>query len=95
MSGCLNSNHDSAKDEFGDAVICSHPISQFEAQIDIVYGDEPSIVSIEFALEQYEEWWVIDLNPPNDDDLNWSHRMQIYEFTCSEPFYYDFIIETE
>jgi hypothetical protein len=95
FTGCSIADLNQQDTGFIEDVSCSHPSSQFEAQIDILFETENSVASVEFALEQYGEWWFINLNPPNEDEFGWSHRMQIYEFMCSEPFYYDFIEESK
>ena len=71
-------------------VVCEHPASQFEAQIDVVYPDYNGLEGVEFILEQ-GDFWTVWLQAPDDDNPYWHTRMQIYEFSCAEPFYYDFI----
>lgn len=77
-----------------EEVVCSHPNTQYEAQVDINFdlGLEEA-TGVEFVLEQYNEWWIIDLNEPTKNHSFWHARMQIYDFVCNESFYYDFVIE--
>ena len=49
-------------------VVCSHPSSQFEAQVEVNYRDN-GFDSVEFVLEQSEEFWFVELQPPNEEFL--------------------------
>ena len=72
-------------------VVCSHPSSQFEAQVEVNYRDN-GFDSVEFVLEQSEEFWFVELQPPNEEVFDWHTKMQIIEFDCYSDFTYDFIV---
>ena len=72
-------------------VVCSHPSSQFEAQVEVNYRDD-GFDSVEFVLEQSGEFWFVELQPPSEEVVDWYTKMQIIEFDCYSDFTYDFII---
>jgi len=73
-------------------VICSHPNSQFEAQVEVNYSDD-GFTSVEFVLGQNDEFWITGLKRPDEDVMTWNATMQILEFDCYANFTYDFIVE--
>lgn len=76
---------------YTEDVVCSHPSSQFEAQVEVNYRDD-GFDSVEFVLEQNEEFWFVELQPPSEEVADWHTKMQIIEFDCYSDFTYDFII---
>ena len=76
-------------------VVCSHPASMFEAQVDVTYPDQADIESVEFILEQDGDFWTAWLQSPNDDNSYWYTKMQIMEFDCHSEYFYDFVEENE
>ena len=74
------------------SVMCSHPTSQFEAQVEVNYRDR-DYAGVEFVLEQRGEWWVVELWQPNEQIDTWHTTMQIFEFDCTDEWTYDFIVE--
>ena len=76
-------------------VMCSHPASMFEAQVEVAYPDRANVESVEFILEQGGEFWTTYLRPPNDNSELWHTKMQIMEFDCHSEYFYDFVEEKE
>ena len=92
LVACSQVDYDKIDTGDVEEVVCSHPNSQFEAQIEISYPDN-DFVSVEFVLGQNEEFWITDLQRPNEKVSTWHTTMQILEFDCHADFTYDFVIE--
>jgi len=89
LAGCSQVDYDTLDTGTFEEVVCSHPSSQFEAQVDVNYSDE-DFTSVEFVLGQNEEFWIADLRRPNEEVTTWHATMQILEFDCYTDFTYDF-----
>lgn len=92
LVACSKIDYDSFDTGTSEEVICSHPSSQFEAQLEVNYYDN-DFESVEFILSQNEEFWITDLQRPNEDISTWHTTMQILEFDCHTEFTYDFVVE--
>jgi hypothetical protein len=92
LVACSQVDYDNIDTGDIEEVVCSHPSSQFEAQIEINYPDN-DFLSVEFVLGQNEEFWVVDLLRPNEAISTWHTTMQILEFDCNTDFTYDFIVQ--
>ena len=92
LAGCSQVDYDTLDTGTFEEVVCSHPSSQFEAQVEVNYQDE-DFSSVEFVLGQDEEFWIADLQRPNEDVATWHATMQILEFDCYTDFTYDFVAE--
>lgn len=92
LVGCSQVDYDTLDTGTFEEVVCSHPSSQFEAQVDVNYPDK-DFTSVEFVLEQNKEFWIADLQRPNEDVTTWHATMQIFEFDCFTDFIYDFVTE--
>lgn len=90
--GCATAGYDEFDSGDTVEVMCSHPVSQFEAQVEVSYADG-GYTGVEFVLGQHEEWWVVDLWQPNEQINTWHTTMQILEFDCNNEWTYDFIID--
>ena len=93
LAGCSQVGYDTLDTGTFEEVVCSHPSSQFEAQVEVNYQDE-DFSSVEFVLGQDEEFWIADLQRPNEDVETWHATMQILEFDCYTDFTYDFVTES-
>ena len=92
LAGCSQADYDVIDTGAFEEVVCSHPSSQFEAQVEVNYQDE-DFTSVEFILGQNEEFWIADLQRPNEDVTTWHATMQILEFVCYTDFTYNFVTE--
>ena len=92
LVACSKIDYDRFDTGTSEEVICSHPSSQFEAQLEVNYYDN-DFESVEFILSQNEEFWITDLQRPNEDISTWHTTMQILEFDCHTEFTYDFVVE--
>lgn len=92
LVACSKIDYDSLDTGNSEEVVCSHPSSQFEAQLEVSYHDN-NFTSVEFILSQNEEFWITDLQRPNEKVSTWHTTMQILEFDCHADFTYDFVIE--
>ena len=59
LAGCSQVDYDTLDTGTFEEVVCSHPSSQFEAQVEVNYQDE-DFSSVEFVLGQDEEFWIAD-----------------------------------
>ena len=92
LAGCSQADYDVIDTGAFEEVVCSHPSCQFEAQVEVSYQDE-DFTSVEFILGQNEEFWIADLQRPNEDVTTWHATMQILEFVCYTDFTYNFVTE--
>jgi len=92
LVGCSQADYDVIDTGAFEEVVCSHPNSQFEAQVEVNYQDE-DFTSVEIILGQNEEFWIADLQRPNEDVTTWHATMQILEFDCYTDFTYNFVTE--
>jgi len=92
LAGCSQGDHVTLDTGTFEEVVCSHPSTQFEARVEVNYPDE-DFTSVEFVLGQNGEFWIADLQSPNEDVTTWHATMQILEFDCYTDFTYDFVTE--
>lgn len=79
------------KQESYPSLICEHPNTPYEAQIQAEYPDDDEYLSVELVIEQGGEFWIGSLNPPNSRNPMWHTTMQILNFDCQTPYVWDFV----
>jgi len=72
------------------SLICAHPNTPYEAQIQAQYPDE-DYTQVELVVEQGGEFWIGKLKPPNDRQVMWHMTMQLLNFDCQTPYIWNFV----
>lgn len=72
------------------ALICAHPNTPYEAQIQAQYPDD-DYLKVELVIEQSEEFWIGELKPPNSRNPMWHMTMQLLNFDCKLPYNWNFV----
>lgn len=71
--------------------ICSHPNTEYEAQIEVYYQDDPFVQKVYAIIEQDEISFVVPLFKPNKKYEDWHRTINVLNFDCTEDYNYSFV----
>lgn len=71
--------------------LCSHPHTEYEAQIEVYYQEDPFVNKVEVIIEQGEISFVAPLIKPNKKYEDWHRIINILNFDCTKDYDYAFV----
>lgn len=93
ITGCSEDLTDDTapiSEELYPSMICAHPNTPYEAQIQALYPDE-GYEKVEIVIEQEEEFWIGLLKEPTPRQPMWHLTMHLLNFDCRSEYTWNFV----